>query len=364
VHELIRQYASERLDGDLAEAHQVRRRHSEYYGAFLQEREGRLHGRGQKEALEEILGDMDNVWAAWDFAVARRHVQAIGDFVEALGYVGRVRGWHQEVHEALRDGAVSLRQQLDLTASQGEHPARKQAAVVLADVLSKEAAMSSRMGRSERAIKLVREALALLCDVEPGARRDRVRIHAKALLGSCLWLSGDSGQGKQLVQEALALAHEVADRWGTELALFELGTFVRNEGWYSEAEGLLEQAIAIANETGERWVKAASLDSLSWVLGAKGEYWRAKVLAEESLQIRQELGDRSRIGFSWARLGGIAKALADYELAGQHYRKGLAVADEIGDPGVKFDCLIGQARASLPVRSVRSSRPGSAYARA
>ena len=334
----------------------MRDRHSEYYGAFLQEREGRLHGRGQAETLREILEEMDNVRAAWHWAVERGHVEEMGKYVETLWYVGRVRGWHHEVQQALEEGATTLRQRLDLTASQGERLTREQAAVVLADVLSRQADMCRLLGMRDRAITLYGKSLALLRDVpvpgapaqaEHGAKRDRVRIYAKATLGWLLWISGYSGQGRQLLQEALALADEVGDPWGREFALFYLGTCVRNDGRYSEAEGLLEQAIAIANETGEQWMKAASLDSLSWVLWAKGEYQRAEMLAEESLQIRQELGDHSRIGYSWSRLGYIAKALGNYDLAGQHFQKGLAVANAISHPGMKTDCLIGQATLAL-----------------
>jgi len=46
------------------------------------------------EALQEILEDMDNVWAAWRWAVERGDVGTIGNVVEAWLIVGGGREEH------------------------------------------------------------------------------------------------------------------------------------------------------------------------------------------------------------------------------------------------------------------------------
>jgi tetratricopeptide (TPR) repeat protein len=347
MHELVRQYCAGRLETEPAdegkrENEQTRDRHSCYYSGFLQEREGRLHGREQREALEEILQEMDNVWAAWHWAVDRGHVDTIGECVEALGDVSRLRGWYHEMNQALESAAATLRQRLDLTVHQGECPAREQAAVVLADVLSRQAEMCEFLGRFEPGIELARQALALLEDVGHGGARDRALFCAKVVLGGLLWISGDSDQGARLLREALALANAVGDPWRREFALLKLGTCLRNAGRYSEARDLLEQAIAVADEIDEQWVKASSLDGLSWVLWARGEHRRARGLAQESLRIRQKLGSIGQIDYSWSRLGHIATALGEYDLARQYFETGLAIARSISHSVAKTECLMGQ----------------------
>jgi len=345
MHELVRQYCSDQLrvgmlesevgEDGVRESERVRDRHSRYYGAFLQEREGRLSGRGQVQALSEILGEMDNVWAAWQWAVEQGDAETIGKCVEALAVVGSVRGWNHEMSQNLEEAATVLREQLDLATDQPDRPARERTAALLADVLIKQASFRRSLGQTDRAIDLCEESLALLCDVEQDARRDGLAIDAKMDLGFLLQLSGDSARGWRLRQEAFALAEEVG-----ESLLHDLGMDLRRKGQWDEAETVFRRAIDIAEEEGDQLWRTSCLDNLSAVLWAKGEYQRARTLAEECLQIRQELGDRSDVSYSFLRLAEISTALGNYDLAGEYCRSALAIADEIGDLLMKVECLM------------------------
>jgi tetratricopeptide (TPR) repeat protein len=347
MHELVRQYCAESLEEDQEQGDAVRDRHSRYFGAFLQEREQRLQGRAQAEAFGEILEDMDNVWAAWGWAVKRGDVETIGRCVETLAYTGRVRRWYHEMHQAFDHAAPMLRQRLELPAPGLSRAARGQTALVLADILSRQALLYRWLGRGERAAKLCEESLALLQEVVPGTRRNSVTIHAKVTLGSWLRGRGDTARGQQLHREALALAQEVSASWEREYVLSMLGSHVPNEGRYAEAERLLQRAIAIANETGEQCWKGSALNNLSWVAWARGDHQRAQRVGEEGLQIYQELADPAGMGYCFVRLGEIATALGEYELAAQHFQESLAVVDEVGGPFLHFETLSGQGTLAL-----------------
>jgi len=352
MHELIRQYCADKLDAEPVqegerESERVRDGHSRYYGAFLHGREERLRGRGQAEAFNEILEDVDNVWAAWGWAVERGDVETIGRCVEMLVYAGRVRRWYHEMTQAFDHAAPVLRQHLHLDRAGLRHARREQTALVLADMLSKQALLCGWHGMSSRAAELSEESLALVEDVEPGVRRDSVTIYAKVVLGSFFAGRGDPVKGKQLCQEALALAEEVGAPWDREYALFHLGMHASHEGRYPEAEGFLQRAIAIADDIGERVWKAHSLNRLSWVCWAEGRYGRGQMVAEESLRIFEELGDPAGIAFGMLRLGEIATALGKYDLASQHFQKSHAAADEISAPILLGEILNGQGTFAL-----------------
>jgi len=345
MHELVRQYCLGKLDSEpdgeeRTESDQVQDQHSRYYGAFLRAREERLHGREQAEALREILEEIDNVWAAWRWAVEGADIQMIDESAETLAFVGEVRGWYREVQQALELAAVRLRQQLDVTAHDPEHPTRGQATVVLAAILPRLAFQYYQLGLREQPIALCEESLILLREVEPSIKRNRVSFDVKARLGHLL-------RSEELLREALTLADHLSDSWRRQQVLFTLGVVSRPAGRYTEQEGFLRQAIAIGDETGEQRTKASSLDFLSHLLWARGEYQEAEALAEESLRLRQELGDRSWIGFSFVRLGEITAALGKYELAAQHFQQGYAIGDEINYALVKMDILNGQGRLAL-----------------
>jgi len=349
MHELVRQYCAESLQEKRAQADEVRDRHGHYYGVFLQEREERLQGGGQAEAFGEILEEIDNVWAAWGWALERADVETINSCVETLAYAGLVRSWDYEVLQAFDDAAAVLRRQLDLAECATGPVGQKRTALVLADILSKQVLLLEWFGQGEPAVNLCGESLALLEHVESSARSNSVTINAWLTLGRDLVSRGERDEGERLLQEALALSERAGTPWDREHVLFWLSLLARSEGRYSQAEGYLRQAIAVAGATGERFWKAACLDNLSMVLRIQGEYREAQMAAQESLRIREEISDRRNRGFSLTRLGEIATALGDYELARQHFQRGLTVAEEIGvsDPDIKIGILRGQATLSL-----------------
>jgi predicted ATPase/DNA-binding SARP family transcriptional activator len=356
IHELVRQYCAqvpraEQVRAGMVDAEsgqeQVRDRHSRYFGAFLQEREQRLQGRGQVEAFSEILEDIDNVWAAWGRALEKGDVETIGRCVETLAYAGHVRRWYHEVMQAFDHAATVLTQQLSVAAPDSGCPARRQTALVLAGMLSRQALLCSFVGLTERGVELGQESLGLLQEVEPGARRDSVTFYVKTTLGWLLQTRGDSVTAKRFLGEALALAEEIDVPWHEEVALFWLSIHARNEGRYTEAEWFLHQAITIANEIGEQVWKSHSLNNLGWVRWAKGEYQQAEMAVEEGMRIHQEIRDRAGIGYDFVRLGEIATALGEYGLAAQHFERCFAIADEIGEPLIQVETLHGQGTLAL-----------------
>jgi predicted ATPase/DNA-binding SARP family transcriptional activator len=357
MHELVRQYSAAVLRAEMLEAEagrggrteneRVRDRHSRYYGEFLEEKQEPLRGGAQAEAFRDIVDEVANVWAAWAWALERRDVDTIGRFVDTLAYAGRVRRWYHETTQAFDDVAEVLRRQLEVSAAGLGRVDREQTALVLADILSRQALLRSWHGLREQALRLCEESLALLQEVAPSARRDSVSIHTKVYLAGYLADHGDRARGKQLLREALALSEEVGARWDSEYALFHLGMHASHEGDYPEAEGFLERAIAIADETGERAWKAHSLNRLSWVCWAEGEYEKAEVVAEESLRIFRDLEDPAGMAFGFVRLGEIAAALGQYDVGAQQFQKSLAVLEEFGGPILRAETLHGQGMVAL-----------------
>ncbi|MDX1688952.1 MAG: BTAD domain-containing putative transcriptional regulator, partial [Candidatus Promineifilaceae bacterium] len=83
VHELIRQFALERLE-EAGEADAVRDAHSDYYLQALAGRLPDLKGRDQLGALDAIERDFENVRAAWRWAVRQRRWQHLSQASQTL----------------------------------------------------------------------------------------------------------------------------------------------------------------------------------------------------------------------------------------------------------------------------------------
>ena len=371
IHELIRQYSAERLregsteDGVLGakpakvgsgENELVRDRHSRYYGAFLQEREPRLVGHGQREAFGEILEEMDNVWSAWNWALEHEHVETIGQCASALEEVAELRGWHYEVNQAFDRAAAMLREQLDVNSLLKGMVPLGEAGLVLAEILHSQALECMKLGLRDQVRLMCEESLALLGHAAPGIRQIKATACSKGLLGTILRTLGDPSRGRQLLREALTLHEELDDSRGRVQALMILAAFPHHVGQYKEAESLLLEALAIADAAGDQRYKAWCLANLSDVLCTKGEYPRARRLAQEALQVRQELGDRAGTSDSLLRLAEIVLAVGDRVQARQHYQEALDIALETGDPDYKSRALNGLGKVASILEQHREAR--------
>ena len=108
LHELLRQYAEERLQETADETEGVYQRHSRYMLSFLGHKEKDLEGKQQKEALEEIQREIDNVRAAWQWAVEHKREEEIAGAAHALWFFYDTRGWYTEGEQAFRAPAEAL----------------------------------------------------------------------------------------------------------------------------------------------------------------------------------------------------------------------------------------------------------------
>ena len=84
LHELLRQYLAEKLDEDPGERIKSKDKHLAYFANFLQERSGDLQGNDPKQALADIDLEIENIRAAWNWALDQRNLEAIERSLEGL----------------------------------------------------------------------------------------------------------------------------------------------------------------------------------------------------------------------------------------------------------------------------------------
>ncbi len=93
LHELLRQYAEEKLEQSPAEQAAAMDAHCAFYAACCQQWGDDLRGPDEALALERIEGDLDNIRQGWDWAVEHEQRERIWQFLysvsEVYGY--RVR---------------------------------------------------------------------------------------------------------------------------------------------------------------------------------------------------------------------------------------------------------------------------------
>jgi tetratricopeptide (TPR) repeat protein len=320
VHELLRQYAEEKLDESPAAAEAARDRHCAYYSAALQKWGMDLKGARQGTALAEMWADRENTRTAWDWAVERGQVERLDQAVEGLWRYYRRRGRNQEGEAACRAAAEKLR------ATASGNGLR-----VLAKILTWQGRFTW-MGGNETGARLLRQSLALLDSSELADQDTRAeRAYTLLQMGSVAEDTGDEEEARRLHEQSLALYRALGDRWGTAMLVAALSTRASREGNYSEAKQLAEKSLALRRALSDQWGIANALITLTEPHWAQGHLEEAERLYQEAIAIHQENGHRgSELVIGLGGLGSILLLRGKYAEAHAQSQQALALCEDTG----------------------------------
>ena len=335
LHELLRQYADERLATAPDEAAQVRRRHSAYYLDFLAARSDALAGGDQRAALAEIGDELDNVRAAWEWAVAEGEPAALHRAIHPLEAFFQFRGRYQEGIALLTPAVVRLR-------AAGRTRADEQARASLHTLL---AWLHIRIGRLVEARQALEESMACadpLAAPPPGLGTDpELGLAVLALVEGDY--AGAAALGEAARRRAAAQGHQA----NLALAWYVLANAALAQGQHAAARQAAGQAHAAALAAGDRWFLAYCLGELGAVAFALGDLTAARSHFEAGYAIREEFADPEGMAVALASLGRIALLQADYGEAAQLFERAGAHYRDIGDRGGQAGALHGLGLAAL-----------------
>ncbi len=287
--ETIQQYARERLKQS-GEVEQMHRRHAEYFAELAKQSEPLLRGPKQEYWSARLRADYDNLLAAleWSFTQA--------------------------------DASIGLR----LAAS-------------LSEFWYYEGSISQSRKWIEVALKRVDQAPP--------------EIHAKMLNGASMlaFVFGQHERGKQLNQEALAIARQSGDRYNQACALLWLSAHAtKNPNEYLESVQFSEQAVALFEELGDQAGLAWGYNQIGESTRLVGDFNRAGRAYEASLAVCRQTGNRRREAISLVNLSYVAQRQGEYEKAENYVIKGLELLHSLD---LRYHCAIALAMLSGPVAS-------------
>ena len=168
---------------------------------------------------------------------------------------------------------------------------------------------------------------------------------AKVLYGAGRFQS-DGGRANALIEQALALWRNQADKPGMADALLNLGRVARLQGEYERSGKLLQESLALFREQQIMWGVVWALLSLADVALDQGEPAQALEPVQEALALTQSLGDT--YGNMWARClrGRLAHLQGDLELAAMLLEESLTWLRKMRSPS-RFEILNDLGRVAL-----------------
>jgi predicted ATPase/transcriptional regulator with XRE-family HTH domain len=351
-HELLRQYAAIRLREDAPEKISARDRHAAYYLAFWREREIKLKGAGQREALRELTAEIDNFRAAWEWAITRSRFDNLYESLRAFLLLYDLRGWYAEGIERIESIVHALRRTRDghhellglVLALQGWFYFRRgrlnQARerfdrglmilrplddpIALADVLSLSGPVLTALGETDTALEHGREGLAAA-----RANGDTWRIaYALMMQGGNLLGSGRYDEAYASTQEALTHFRTLGDTRLIVVSLNTLGFAAMQLSRYPEARGYLQESLSLITPLEDPWNVGTAYGNLGIVELAQGNPSEAQMLLQKSVPLIAELGMLGDMAFYLTYLGEAAAALGAADVAEHHWLDALRIAQE------------------------------------
>jgi len=327
IHELLRQFAREKLEASPQTRELARDRHCDYYASFLGQREQPLREQWSNRAVMEILEEIDNVRASWAWAIEGQKIEQIGQALRCLGEFYRARNWYREGQHVIGQAAATLReQQLD-----GEN------AILLGVALANLGDLTRPLGHYERTRVLLEEAITIL-------RLLHTPQDLADALGSLVlvaFMEGAFQESYRLARERLTISEEIDDPVGVAFGYHSLGTVLRIDGNYQESMRMHRAANSHFRRTGHRlglWISLSHLGEITQILG---DYGNAKRLFDEAHAYLAPLDNRWHLGHSYEYLGRVIHAGGKFAEAQKNLERSLSIARDVGDPRRITFALVG-----------------------
>jgi predicted ATPase/DNA-binding SARP family transcriptional activator len=364
IHEVLRQYAAEKLSANLEAAGRAADRHASYYASQLAGQAESLLGPGTQEAQARLRADFDNLRAAWERAARRQMWAAIREAWPALGRYYLLTSNLEEASAAF-DLAIECAR--DCTA--GAHGYPRDAADcsgLLGGLLAERAHFLVGTGNYPQALTTAEEALKLSTAAEDLSVRAQARLaaaNAHIRLGeypaaaSLLRAAevdaqkaglpplqadslrqqahiavrqGDYPAAEAYYQQSLEISRAHAYLLGEAYALSGLGNVSLVRERPSEARSFYQSAQQIYAAIGDQVGAMVTLDNTGTTYWAEGEYGQAQAIHSQVLGIRRKIGDRRGEGATLVKLAIQRHYQGDFIAGQRYYAQGLAIYREIG----------------------------------
>ena len=338
MHELIQHFAYAKLvkAGDLES---TREKHLKYFLGLAEEAEPALYAAQQRQWLERLEKDHDNLRAALKWSLESRNAALSARLGGALS-----RFWG--LHGYLAEGRQWLEQVIAIFDLGNDIP------VIKAKVYRGAGMLAWRQSDYSKAVDYTEKSLLLMRQVEDQPMICSI-LQSLATIESA---RGNYTRSKAILEEVLALDRESGNRENLAYDLGSLADVAFQQGNYIPAKSFYEESLAMHRERGDKNSIAICLHNLGEVYHQIGNDTKSLVLTTEAVYLFRELGVKQGLAVSLANLGELTFQGGDHEHGLRLYREALILQQELGAKGDILSILLILASYALqtgkPARSV------------
>jgi predicted ATPase len=388
IHELLRQFTAEKLAQSPEEREQLLDRHCRYFAGWLDRQDALLRTEQQLEAVRQISAELENIQAAWQWAVEQSDAAALRRFFWSLWFVYEAKSWFHAGVELFAGAAARLSHFEQAAPAPGSPEPRH----VYAQLLAFHGRFQLRLHRLEQAktwmqqcmpvlqqfknqrdLGLALQTLGLIAWVQGHYLEARdyfeqsvrsaeqggdllVAAYSRSMTGFAVFGLGEYSLAEQLIRERLPLLRQLGKLWGLVFSLAYLSNILLILEKDAEAEQLLLEGLAISREMGDRWAVADCLRRLGALMTGGVKREEAKQLLLEGVAIFRDIDDHWGLTTTLNQLGQSCCALGEYEASWRYLSEGLQLAYQSSLLPIVLDILLNLADLLVQVKSFQLSK--------
>lgn len=372
-HPLLLQFAQAQLAAQPQEKAAAEAAHARTFADFVQQQAPALQGADAPAALAVLAADLENIRAAWQWALAAKEAPLLRQMAAGVGRFFADRSRYLEGAALFAAGVEQVRQW-------PETAVRDQ---LLAQLLVELGNFWHENGRFAEAEAILQEANQLA----QTHQLRTTRMMALRCLAEVVSDQGNRERAEAYVNEALALCRLPADTEQKLLLLWRLGVLHTDNGDYAQAQTVYAQAMVLAEglgnglhiarlhnsiaivanrqkvyETavrhwrlardgfrawGHAWGEAATTHNLAMAYWGLEQYDKAMQTVTAAISAHEKIGHRRGMAGGFAVKATILLAQGKRRAARRNYNRAIRLSQEIGATWLAVVALVDVAELEM-----------------
>lgn len=316
IHELIRQFAHQKLDSDTLKV--LRDCYMTYYGQFALDQLADFQSERQPFALYLYDRSIENMAQAWQWALDVQRWEIIEQLAEPLVCYYLVR-WEVALSGLLIEKTVAQLQAITRAVDED---------LLLALLLVIEAMARTSHGHQSEVLDLCQQSMTILNQYP---QRIETALPIALITRLYTYPGAKNDQIEAFTKRGLELCEKHGKKWLYAFSLYHYGFMLHNGIRYAEVPDIGKKALAIFQETGQPWGIALAYDLLAEHAVTLGDNLTSIQHLENSLPYIEKLDAHIWAGFVRNRINKSNQVEYDTDLSLEMMQKTLHIYRHNGD---------------------------------
>ena len=322
MHELLRQYAAEHLDEN--SQRQIHTQHAQYYLKMVHFSEMSLKGSQQKSAISILSQEMENIRAAWLWAVRSQDYSAIRNSMLCLFLYYDIRSHFQEGWKMFNLMEMAL---TDQNPGKEDSPDQLEIRMIIMGFIIIVQGWFIRYTEPECVEKRSLQGMAM---VESFSNEiEWAFIHLLSIFNNHLI---NKAVPNHVFDRCFQIYERQNDRWGLALTHDAKAGYLAQID-FQAAKAHAEASLSIRQQSGDIWGIAMTLSNLGSIHEFNKNYSEARHYYQESLKYRIQLEeDPDGVSECLEGLGLVSLEMGEIGSALNYFQEGLKLAEKMNNP--------------------------------